>query len=256
MGFAEVAERATKARNRMDRDIARAATTFARKKGWIEKHLHHVWVGGAAPTQLLTACRESMIELHSSWRARYWDKTSLCEELSEYYRDYREAFTFEDGYVKADVLRYLILHKYGGFYVDHDVWGVRPFDELQSRQIVFGVHKFGRDLKRFLITNAVLGAPAGSAFLLEAASHTLAALASHPCAKKRARAQMSGLSYIARKHHFRPCPFRYFHPHYYKEPTRRYQVFADTYSIHLWHRKLTYDVSRLRAVTESACRGT
>ena len=55
---------------------------------------------------------------------------------------------------KADFIRYCILFKYGGIYIDCDIRPVKPFDELFEKDFVF-VH-WANDKKR-LPYNAVMG---------------------------------------------------------------------------------------------------
>jgi hypothetical protein len=111
--------------------------------------------------------------------------------------------------------------------------------------MVFGEHKYG-DMTRFLITNAILGAPAGSKLLIEAAYYTLQHF-SHTH-----HYNMGGLAHIAQEYKLEPFDYAFFYPHYYNEPEERYRVFTNTHSIHLWHRHLDYDVGSLRRVAARA----
>lgn len=215
----------------------------------MERRLHHIWVGKNAPSPLLIACRSSVIELHKDWTIHYWNEEALFNELRAYVSDFRDAFSFAGNHVFVDIIRYLVLHKYGGWYFDHDIWGVRSFDNLCSRKFVFGKHKFA-NMRRFLITNAIVGACRNDPRLLEAAGYTLDRF-SHS-----RHYNMGGLSYLSRKYRLQPLSYKYFFPHYYKEPNYRYRIFPETYAIHLWHRHLNYDPRLLCNAVVNTFKGT
>ena len=212
----------------------------------IERRLHHIWVGEKHPSPLLLACRNSVINLHKIWAVHYWDETALLSELREYVKNFKQAFKFSGNHIFVDTIRYLLLHKYGGWYIDHDVWGVRSFDALCANRIVFGKHKFA-NMQRYLITNAIVGACRSDPILIEGAVYTMQQF-SHS-----RHYNMGGLAHVARKYKIPPLSYKYFYPHYYKEPSEKYTIFPETYAIHLWHRHLPYDIEKLFKSTANVC---
>lgn len=80
-----------------------------------------------------------------------------CEELlCEYYPEYIELWTeFRFPIQRADFIRYLILHRYGGIYIDCDIYPVKPLDKLLNDDLLFVC--WNNDNKK-LPYNAIMGA--------------------------------------------------------------------------------------------------
>jgi len=76
----------------------------------------------------------------------------LCEDYPEYIDLWNE---FRHKIQRADFIRYLILHKFGGFYVDCDVFPMGNLDDLLNNHLVFTCWT---DDKKKLPYNAVMGA--------------------------------------------------------------------------------------------------
>jgi len=78
---------------------------------------------------------------HPDWEYRLWTDVDNRRFIGEHYSWFLEWY---DAYPKpiqrADVVRYFILHKYGGLYVDLDFLSRKPMGPiLRGRQCVFGV---------------------------------------------------------------------------------------------------------------------
>jgi len=94
----------------------------------IPKVIHQIWLGGQVPEQF-KPFMETWIEAHvgRGWQYKLWTDEDL-KDLTLYTQDYFDK-TKNFG-VKADLLRFEILYRYGGVYIDLDFECLQPLDEL------------------------------------------------------------------------------------------------------------------------------
>ena len=90
---------------------------------------------------------------HPGWEYRLWDGTEQVWENQS------KIATLPEFCARADVIRYEILLKYGGVYVDADSVCLRPIDELLQEPAFVGAEN---ELTRpGILANGVIGVPAG-----------------------------------------------------------------------------------------------
>jgi len=86
---------------------------------------------------------------------KMWNKEDCDNLIKSDFHTFQELWDdFFEPIQKADFIRYCILHKYGGIYIDCDIRPVKPFDELFEKDFFF-VH-WDNDKKR-LPYNAIMG---------------------------------------------------------------------------------------------------
>tara|TARA_R100000951_G_scaffold112509_1_gene112964 strand:- start:1902 stop:2549 length:648 start_codon:yes stop_codon:yes gene_type:complete len=69
---------------------------------------------------------------------RLWSLSDCEELLAEFYPEYIQLWgDFRHDIQRADFIRYLILHKYGGFYLDLDVSPLRDLKDLLNNECIF-----------------------------------------------------------------------------------------------------------------------
>ena len=90
----------------------------------IPKTIHQVWIGDQSkrPTELLNSIKE----MNPSWEYKLWTEDNLPELQLQHLID---AVPHNDNSAKCDLIRYELLYKYGGFYVDADSIAVKPFPD-------------------------------------------------------------------------------------------------------------------------------
>lgn len=117
--------------------------------------IHAIWLG-SEPTEQTLASLRRLQALNPDREVRLWRDDDL-DWLEN--RDLFEAAPTFQG--KANLARYEILWRHGGYYVDCDFEWLRPLDEQQFPldRIVVGIE--GRNL----YNNALIGAPVGHPFL-------------------------------------------------------------------------------------------
>lgn len=95
----------------------------------IPKILHMLWVGDAPAPDYFYDNLNRWKELMPSWEFKIWTNKELTEDLIE--ASYLNLInTATKGAQKADLLRYYVVHKYGGYYMDSDITPIRSLDEI------------------------------------------------------------------------------------------------------------------------------
>lgn len=94
----------------------------------IPKILHQIWLGSNVPPAFLKF-REEWGNKHPDWSMPLWRDNNLPCLLNQSLFD--SASNYGE---KSDILRYELVHKYGGIYVDMDFECLRPIDQLLERK--------------------------------------------------------------------------------------------------------------------------
>lgn len=98
-------------------------------KQYIPRLLHLIWVGKAEQPDILQIYLDKWKNLMPHWSVRLWTNEDINESefQPEILAKINEA---EKGVQKADIMRYAIVEKYGGIYVDADMEPVKELDAL------------------------------------------------------------------------------------------------------------------------------
>jgi len=97
----------------------------------IPKIIHQIWIGDQSkrPSQLM----QTWVDLHPSWSYRLWTEKEILEfELLN--RNQFDLHPTLPG--KADIARYEILFRLGGFFIDADSICIKPLDNLLRKEFV------------------------------------------------------------------------------------------------------------------------
>ncbi len=94
----------------------------------IPKIIHQTWKEEAIPEKW-NAYQQTVQQLHPDWEYRLWTDAEndafARKEFPEFYPVYKG---FSRNIMRADVIRYLIMYKIGGLYLDLDYEFLKPFD--------------------------------------------------------------------------------------------------------------------------------
>jgi len=93
---------------------------------FIPKIIHQIWLGGPLPSSEANLSKK-LKDLNANWEYKLWDDSNINIIEPELFEKISKIQNFG---VKSDVLRYLILFKYGGVYLDCDFIAVNNFDNL------------------------------------------------------------------------------------------------------------------------------
>jgi len=105
----------------------------------IPKILHQTWKTDDVP-KVFAKYVESWKENHLDWEYRLWTDEENRRFISHHYSWFLKTY---DGYPspiqRADAIRYFLLHKFGGLYVDLDFMSCKPIVPLlRGRKCVIG----------------------------------------------------------------------------------------------------------------------
>lgn len=100
----------------------------------IPKYIHQIWLGGNMPAHYKEFIAK-MKFVNPQMKHKLWDESNIDFELQT--GDLiKRSKNFGQ---QSDILRYEILNKYGGIYVDLDFVAVRSFDSLLNHQFFTGI---------------------------------------------------------------------------------------------------------------------
>ena len=129
----------------------------------VPNQIHQIWIG---PDQRPDAMLESWRQAHPSWPHYVWDERALDNELDwtpgqrmvydQYMRDERYCGA-------ANVARILILHQYGGVYIDADMTCKHSLNTAWFMRHENWISQSPHDPDR--LQNAAMGAAKGSALM-------------------------------------------------------------------------------------------
>lgn len=87
----------------------------------IPRIIHQIYEDLSGPPASLVLISQSWRELNPDWEYRFWNKNDVEAFLKEYYPELIPAYNaFPFNVQRWDAIRYLILYKLGGLYVDMD----------------------------------------------------------------------------------------------------------------------------------------
>lgn len=100
----------------------------------IPKIIHQIWSGIDEPLpDHFSRMAETWKYDYPDWEYVFWDAAKMNAFILEHYPQYWEAYnSFPFNVQRWDAIRYLILDKIGGMYVDFDYESLKPMDQLLS----------------------------------------------------------------------------------------------------------------------------
>ena len=98
--------------------------------------IHQVWSGIEGPyPKIFEKYKNSWLRDYPSWKYILWNQQRMNDFIIETYPQYWEKYNeFPYNIQRWDIIRYLILYKYGGMYADLDYESLKPLDSLLSAQ--------------------------------------------------------------------------------------------------------------------------
>ena len=94
-----------------------------KSKVLIPKKIHQIWLGEKSIPRICKRWMNSWRDLNPQWEYKLWDEKNIKELNVDYLHVYSKKFN--PGY-RSDILRYIILKKFGGMYVDTDFECIKP----------------------------------------------------------------------------------------------------------------------------------
>jgi mannosyltransferase OCH1-like enzyme len=102
--------------------------------------IHQVWFGLIPSRREAKKAYEKLKTYRDSWKIKNptwfhieWNKPLCWELIKKIYPEHMDMFKkYKYEIQRCDAIRYLILHRYGGWYVDMDYYCNRPLDEAMA----------------------------------------------------------------------------------------------------------------------------
>ena len=115
----------------------------------IPKIIHQIWIGDKSkqPTELMKTW-ESM---NPTWEYKLWTEENIPELFNKNQYDKMRQYCG-----KADIVRYELLYRYGGVYIDADSECINPLDDFFTEHDSFAVYE-NEQHKPGLIANGYMG---------------------------------------------------------------------------------------------------
>jgi mannosyltransferase OCH1-like enzyme len=114
----------------------------------IPKIIHQIWLGPKQIPEIYLEFSKSWKDLHPDWRYKLWTDKDV-ERWDFHNKDlYNKALSYQE---RADILRYEILQRYGGLYVDFDMKALKNFDDLHQYYV------FYVGIENDAVTNGIIG---------------------------------------------------------------------------------------------------
>lgn len=126
----------------------------------IPKIIHVIWFGGALP-DLLKEYVYSWIEKNPGWKVYLWNDDSV--KNLEIYNQELFVKARNPG-MRSDILRFEIVYRYGGVYVDTDFECLQPFDIFHHSYDFYGA-LMPLDTYHIQVTSGLFGARPGHPIL-------------------------------------------------------------------------------------------
>ncbi len=98
-----------------------------KKKAIIPKIIHQIWLGPKTPPAVFKQSQESIKKYHPDWEYKLWTDKDIPDLLLHNQKFYDLTNNYG---AKADILRYELLYKFGGIYLDVDMVCLNPLDIL------------------------------------------------------------------------------------------------------------------------------
>ena len=90
--------------------------------------IHQTWDDENVPARFSPFMR-TWTKLHPDWEYWFWTPTEVRRMLQKHYPQYLAMYgDYKEAIFKANLMRYFIMHKYGGVYADLDLESLRPLD--------------------------------------------------------------------------------------------------------------------------------
>jgi hypothetical protein len=122
----------------------------------IPKIIHQIWIGQRpAPTKMMNTWKEK----HPDFEYILWTEAEI-EKRGIKFESQAKIDSVRELCGKADIIRYEILWKYGGYYIDADSICIEPLDSYITDKRAFAIYE-NEVVRKDLVANGILGAVPG-----------------------------------------------------------------------------------------------
>ena len=138
--------------------------------------IHHVFIGDEICDEYQECC-ETVEKHFSDWEIKVWINDDNREFIQEHFNWFLDTYDgFDKDIYRIDAVRYFILYKFGGMYMDMDITVHRKFDHLLCEDKCYLFPFKHRDYFKHrgwdqIISNCMLATPPEHPFIDKAIVH-------------------------------------------------------------------------------------
>lgn len=107
----------------------------------MDKVIHYIWLGKKNKPRVVKKCIKSWIKKMPGWKIKEWNESNLDLNICPFCK---EAYDSKCYAFAADVLRFVVLNKYGGLYLDTDVKLLKSLESLTEKFEAFTGYEYIR----------------------------------------------------------------------------------------------------------------
>ncbi len=195
----------------------------------IPKTFHRVWLGPRPIPPAEYEYGQSWLRLNPGWTDLLWDEGNLPSLENQ--AEFDDAPNFSQ---KSDVVRYEMVHRHGGVYIDTDFECLKPIEPLLEGLEAFVVREDSEN-----VSSAIFGAVAGHRLLEAIIAELPDSAANFPNGPSN---EATGPLFLTRLLRDRPDLLEgvavfepeWFYPYPWGRPDLRHGPFPDAYGVHHW----------------------
>jgi hypothetical protein len=190
----------------------------------IPRIFHWIWLGEEPLPAQSQDWMEGWARMHPRWEGRLWTDANRPALRNESCLGQASVPA-----QRADILRYELVHRFGGVYLDLDMECLKGIDDL-----IEGVDAFAAEEQPGELANGIMGAAPGHRWLDAVIARLPASMRAHTSIP---RATGPGLlTEVTRSHpEVAVFPHEMFYPYRAHEPSRAGGPFPSAYAVHRWH---------------------
>lgn len=130
----------------------------------IPKIFHLTWKTRQLPTTYQKNFN-AWQELHPDYEFKIYDDNDIKDFIFEHYPEFSSLYmSFPKHIMRVDFVRYAILHKYGGIYVDCDTYPLKSFDKLLDNNQILLAPECPEHSAKLQLCNAIMLSPKNMQF--------------------------------------------------------------------------------------------
>lgn len=122
----------------------------------IPKIIHQTWKTSELPERV-KKWHQDLKELHPGWEIRLWTDEDNLTLVKEHFPHLLNAYlAMEYNIMRADIIRYMYMSKFGGYYLDLDYEVFIPFDDQTSEPDLM-LPVSGEEKGEIILGNSIFG---------------------------------------------------------------------------------------------------
>jgi mannosyltransferase OCH1-like enzyme len=103
--------------------------------------IHHIWMGPKSMPEKCHMCIQRAKQIYPSFTFHLWNDESVEQLLQTHFPEYLAAFQGLPRLImKIDMIRYFIMYKFGGMYLDTDYFVLNSFD-FSTHEVVLPANR-------------------------------------------------------------------------------------------------------------------